>query len=91
MEGLVLRWGEGKDRKDDTIPVILVWMNGSEVRSPLETANTRIEKHVERQTLWPDGNVQQAADGTGLKIRMRGQLPEPLALTHLLRTGQLSR
>lgn len=28
-----------------------------------------VEKHMERQTVWPDGNVQQAADHIRLKLR----------------------
>lgn len=44
------------------------------MRSALKTDNARIEMCIERQTLWPDGNVQWAADGTGLKMGMRGQV-----------------
>ena len=39
------------------------------MRSPLEIGNTRIEKHIEKQTLQPDGSVQQAAGDTGPRLR----------------------
>ena len=58
-----------KERRGNSLPVVLVWKNGWEVRSSLQKGNTGIEKHIEGQTLRPDGNGQQAADDPGLRLR----------------------
>lgn len=61
--------GGVKERRGNSLPVVLVWKNGWEVRSSLQKGNTGIEKHIEGQTLRPDGNGQQAADDPGLRLR----------------------
>lgn len=82
QKDLVTDKTKGRREKPDCLPIIRSGMDdwvGSKVI--IKFGNTRIEKHIEGQTLWPNGNVQWAADDTGLKLRRGVQCH---SLWHLL-------